>query len=214
VTRAVGCRFRLAVPLVSWSESGAATRATDFVPSWSAITGMCGAAFGWKREDPRLVRLAAEYALAVAVKNPGQRLEDYHTVQSPEASQASRLRVRTRADELSVAAVHTTITRREYVAGAEYEILIIQLTENPIVLPQQIVSALATPAFPLYAGRRSCVVGRLTAEYFEGEIDQLLSAASHWDARLNTSKAYTFVRERRDLLVGNRQFASRNECAA
>lgn len=209
-----GLRFRLRVPMASWSETGANLRPTDFVPTWSAITGLIGAAFGWRRDDIRLVELASGYALAVRVEKPGERLEDYHTVQSPERSHSDRLRSRTRADELSVAQIHTTITRREYVTGADYSLLVVAAVESPVVEPGQIVDALRRPVFPLYAGRRSCPIGRIAAEPVSGAMDSVMPDATHWDARIPSSRTPSLIRERRDLRVGAMAYAARNECVA
>lgn len=211
---AAGICFRLAVPLVSWSEAGAVIRPTDLIPSWSAITGMIGAALGWGRDDARLDRLAADYAMAVQVEQFGERLQDFHTIQSPEAAQAQRIRVRTRADELEVPTIHTTITRREYVSGARYVILVLPCRSDPGVSAQAIADALRRPAFALYAGRRSCAVGFIAAEVVTGNVDHLLPAATHWDSRLVSARTPSLIRERRDQRVGPRQYAVRHECVA
>ncbi len=159
-----GIRFIVRTPLASWSQTGAALRPTDFVPTWSAIVGLLGAALGWSREDRRLDRLAADYAMAVRVDAAGERIEDYHTVQSPEKSQAGAMRARTRQDELSVRDVHTTITRREYVSGAAYTVLVLATVDAPVATPAQLAEGLAHPVFPLYAGRRTCLLGKVMAE--------------------------------------------------
>lgn len=209
-----GVRFRLQTPLASWSESGAALRPTDNVPSWSALVGMIGAAFGWRRADGRLSQLATDYAMAVRIERSGERIEDYQTVQSPERSQADRLRASTRADELSVPNVHTTITRREYVADAIYEILVLAVANTPVVTADEIRAAMLRPIFPLYAGRRSCALGRLAAVVVTGELDTLLPDATNWDSRLVTARAPSLVRERRDMRVGANSYALRHECVA
>lgn len=209
-----GILFRLRTPLASWSETGAALRPTDYVPTWSAIVGMMGAALGWGREDARLVSLATDYAMAVRMDQAGVRLEDYHTVQSPEKTQAEAMRARTRADELSVPQVHTTITRREYVSGSDCTVLVLSCAESPVVQPDQLAASLLRPVFPLYAGRRSCTLGRISAEAVAGDLDSLLPDATHWDNRLPTKKKASLLRERRDQRVGARQYTIRHECVA
>lgn len=199
---------------MSWSETGAASRPTDFVPSWSAIVGLVGAALGWGRTDQRLVRFANDYALAVAVENPGERIQDYHTIQSPEKSQAEAMRAQTRADELSVASVHTTITRREYVSGAAYTVLLLADSDSPIASATEIAAGLGRPVFPLYAGRRSCALGRVAAEVVAGNLDDLLPGATHWDHRLASGRSPSLIRERRDQRVGPFAFTIRHECVA
>ena len=203
--------FDLRAPLVSWAEGGAALRPTDFVPSWSAIVGMVGAALGWPRGDERLVRFASDYALAVAMHSPGTLIEDFHTVQSPTARQAANLRATSRAEELSVSDVHTSITRREYVADARYTIAVFQVSDVPVVAVDAVVAALGSPVFPLYAGRRGCALGRVAAREIEGSLDVVLPEATHWDRRLAAPWSPSVVRERRDMLVGDRKFAVRRE---
>lgn len=205
--------FDLRTPLASWAEGGAALRPTDFVPSWSAIVGMVGAALGWPRGDERLVRFASDYALAVAVHRPGVRIEDFHTIQSPTARQASDLRARTRADELSVDDVHTSITRREYVSDAVYTIAVFRLNDEPVVAVDVVVAALGDPVFPLYAGRRGCALGRIGARAVEGPLESVLPAATHWDWRIPAPWRPSIVRERRDMLMGGRKFTVRQEAA-
>jgi len=209
-----GVLFPLRSPLVAWSEGGAALRPTDFVPTWSAIAGMVGAAFGWDRRDARIAGLAGDYAMAVRVDRAGVRIEDYHTVQSPERSQADAMRARTRADELSVEDVHTTITRREYVSDAAYTILLLAIAGSPGVNAEEIRAALMRPAFPLYAGRRSCTLGRIAAELVHGDLDALMPDATHWDSRLPSKRTPSLVRERRDQRVGAMTYGVRHECVA
>ena len=207
-------RFDLNPTLASWSESGVVIKPTDRVPSWSALVGLVGAAFGWARDDARLPHFAAEYAMAIEVLRPGVVIEDYQTVQSPEADQARRRRSRTRLDELSVAKVYTSITRREYVADASYRITLVPTTQVPEVDATAICEALAHPVFPLSAGRRSCAVGPLRATVVSGEFDDLVATATHWDRRIATVREPSVIRERRDLIVGERQFVARLECVA
>jgi CRISPR system Cascade subunit CasD len=209
-----GVLFEIRAPLVSWAEGGAVRRTTDVVPSWSAIVGLLGAALGLPRDDVRLVSLSQDYALAVRVDAAGQRLEDYHTVQSPDAARARGARVQTRADELDTGDVNTTITRREYIADARYTVLILSKVTTPAVDAKKLAAALCRPAFPLYAGRRSCLVGRVGAQVVHGTLAELLRDATHWDRSLPAPREPSLVRERRDQLVGPRRYAIRLECVA
>lgn len=209
-----GVLFTIAAPLASWSTGGAAIRPTDSVPTWSAITGLLGAALGWSRIDERLVRIAEQYAMAVQVMNVGITVEDYHTVQAPDADAARRARANTRSDELLVSEPNTTITRREYVPDARYKVLVLALTSTPIVAAPELAWSLAHPVYPLYAGRRSCLIGRIAADVVAGDMDTLLPSATHWDSRLKTARTPSIVRERRDMRVGARVFAARHECVA
>ena len=206
--------FDLAVPLSSWAVGGNAITPTMAVPTWSAMVGMIGAALGIPRDDDRLPVIAADYGLAVQVMDAGAREYDYHTIQSPMTSKVRPLRARTRAQELdlnSVDDLNTTITRREYMQGARYQIFVVQLAVTPLFSVDQIVAALREPAYPLYAGRRSCVIGRVNAQPVG--IDALADA-THWDQRIPLEKPHSMVAERHDLLTGRRTFSIRHECVA
>jgi CRISPR system Cascade subunit CasD len=184
------------------------------VPTWSAITGLLGAALGWSRTDERLVRIAEQYAMAVQVVSVGITLEDYHTVQAPDSEAARRGRTNTRFRELLVSEPNTTITRREYVPDGRYKVLVLALDSTPVVSAPELAWSLAHPVYPLYAGRRSCLIGRIAADVVAGDMDTLLPSATHWDARLKTARMPSVVRERHDMRVGARVFAARHECVA
>lgn len=204
--------FDLITPMVSWGTGGNSIVPTMTVPTWSAIVGLMGAALGIARDDEALTGLANDYALAVRIDQIGVRSADYHTVQSPSASQAKAIRPRSRAQELEyVDDLNTTITRREYVQGAKYRLFVVQVTPSPAVSLEAMVGALRDPVYPLYAGRRSCILGRLDAKIVGLEEVQ---TATHWDLRIQLNKQVSMVVERRDLLVGSRAFGVRHECVA
>jgi CRISPR system Cascade subunit CasD len=202
--------FDLNTPMVSWGTGGNSIVPTMTVPTWSAVVGLIGAALGIARDDAGLTDIANDYALAVRVDRSGVRSADYHTVQSPSASQVRAIRPRTRAQELEcIDDLNTTITRREYVHDAKYRMFVVQVVQSPSVAINTIVAALRDPVYPLYAGRRSCVLGRLDAKVVELEDVQ---TATHWDQRIPLRKSFSMVTERRDLLVGSRSFGVRFEC--
>jgi CRISPR system Cascade subunit CasD len=206
--------FDLQVPMVSWAITGSSIVPSGPVPTWSAVVGMIGAALGVPRDDEALVHLANDYALAFKVISPGEVRSDYHTVQSPPANRAAVSRSRTRAQELGVVDrddLNTTITRRDYVQGAHYRIFVVQVAKVPHVSLDELVIALNAPIFPIYAGRRSCLVGRVNAVRVDA--GQLLDA-THWDQRIGLAKPCALVAERRDLLLGKRAFGVRFECIA
>lgn len=204
-------------PLASWAEGGAHYAPTDRVPTWSALTGMVGAACGWARTDERLLRFARDYAPAIRVVEVGDRLVDYHTVHSPHRTKKMGS-PRTRHEELQWVKKdgepHTTPTRREYLQTARYEVVLIPLTAEPVIGPEAIAEAVMAPVYPLYAGRRSCLLGMVPGRVVR--TDELNATATHWDARLAWSRSGSLVRERRDLLVGlqPRRFALRHEVVA
>lgn len=204
--------FEIQLPMVSWSVGGSSVVPSQNVPTWSAIVGVMGAALGFARGDERLPKIAHDFALAVEVINFGTKEYDYHTIQSPTAAKVRNLRPRTRAQELeldSIDDLNTSITRREYVHGAKYRMFIVQLADAPVVTLTQIVDALRDPAYPLYIGRRSCLVGRLHARPASA---QDLKTATHWDQRIGLAKAHSMIAERQDMLVGDRVFGVRFEC--
>jgi CRISPR system Cascade subunit CasD len=202
--------FSIRAPLASWSESGAAYRPTDTVPSWSALVGLCGAALGWERGDPRLAEFAQDYAPAIR-SDTGERLVDYHTVQTPHRPTLQRP-PRSRAEELAAETVNTTVTRREYVQDVRYEILMVPVAEAPVVAAEALARALRHPRFTLYAGRRSCPLGRVPATVVESSLDGM----THVDTRLADLPwvVPSLIRERRDMPVGWRKFAVRREAVA
>jgi hypothetical protein len=74
-----------------------------------------------------------------------------------------------------------------------------------------VVDALGHPEFPLYAGRRGCTLGRIAARAVEGSLEAVLPDATHWDRRITAPWRPSLVRERRDMLAGNRKFTIRQE---
>jgi CRISPR system Cascade subunit CasD len=204
--------FDLITPMVSWGTGGNSIVPTMTIPTWSAIVGLMGAALGIARDDDALTGLANDYALAIRIDQTGVRSADYHTVQSPSASQARAIRPRTRAQELDyIDDLNTTITRREYVHDAKYRLFVVQVNEGPAFSLSALVDALRDPVYPLYAGRRSCIIGRLDAKLVTLEEVQ---TATHWDQRIPLNKPFAMVAERHDLLVGSRAFGIRHECVA
>ena len=211
--------FDISAALASWSTTGTHYRPTDNTPSWSAITGMCGAAFGWQRSDEQLVQFAHDYAMAIEVQRPGDRLVDYHTVQSPHRPALKGQTPRTRREELEAVnprgEPHTTPTTREYLQHVEYKIALASVSDNPVVTVDQLIVALRKPVYPLYAGRRSCPLGPILADKATGySVEELLPDATHWDQRLKSRLPHSIIRERRDVLTRAgepRRFAVRNE---
>jgi hypothetical protein len=96
----------------------------------------------------------------------------------------------------------------------EYEFAIIPIVLQPEVAPADVARALASPMYPLSAGRRSCVLERMAVEVVDEAIDGLVAGASVWDARLPTARIPALVRERRDMPIAGRLFAVRRECRA
>ena len=217
-----GVLIDLSASLASWSEGGAAYRPSDAVPTWSATVGLIGAAFGWGREDERLVRFASDFACAVLVEKSGHRMVDYHTVQTPHVPALKGHAIVTRLDELTHGVKpgedrpHTTPTRREYMSDVRYRLLVAPLVTPPWVSADDIAAAVSAPVFPLYLGRRSCLPSEVIAEVVEAECVEDVLHATHWDPRLPTRRTPMAVRERRDLLtsLAPRRFDLRSEAMA
>jgi CRISPR system Cascade subunit CasD len=203
--------FNISVPMTSWAVCGNSIVPTQTVPAWSAIVGMMGAALGIPRGSDALPRLASDYALAVRVERPGIVEADYHTIQTPNRDKATNGRPATRAQELALGSIKTTITRREYVQDAAYRIFVVQMDERPLFTVESIVQSLANPVYPLSAGRRSCIIGSIHAQMVD---EAGVLTATHWDQRILLNKPVLMVKERMDQLVGNRKFAIRFECIA
>jgi CRISPR system Cascade subunit CasD len=196
--------------MMSWGTGGSSIIPSHSNPTWSAVVGIIGAGLGIERDTPELVDIANDFALAFVVERVGVKSADYHTVQSPNAKQAAAVRPRSRAQELEyIDDLSTTITRREYIHDACYKVFVVQVADTPKFQLTDIVAGLRNPVFPLYAGRRSCVIGRLDAHLVE--LQELLTA-THWDSRINLGKQPSMVVERSDLLVGKRSFGIRQEC--
>ena len=74
---------RLAGPLASYGTgSRFGTRATDTVPSLSALVGLCASSLGRPRGED--LSDLASLPMAVRVDTPGSVVRDYHTVNAPD----------------------------------------------------------------------------------------------------------------------------------
>lgn len=204
----------------SWATGGASVISTDSEPTWSAIVGMIGSALGCSRGDALLGQLSEDFGLAFKVHRAGVKEFDFNTVQSPNASQAKTSRPRTRAQELGFDNVddlrdsdpNTSIIKREYLHGGHFTIYVVQLCDHPVRSLQEIAEALKDPYFPLAAGRRSCLIGKVLASIvnFSEHSDDL----THWDHRISMDRKPSLVRERRDHLLADSKYRIRLECVA
>lgn len=125
--------LRLSGPLQSWGyDSKFETRRTNREPTKSGVIGMIAAALGRKRNEPLddLVQLR----FGVRVDKEGELLHDYHTATTADGK--------------------TYVTYRYYLSDA---IFLVGLESEDEALLQKISSAITSPCFPLFLGRRSCV---------------------------------------------------------
>lgn len=119
-------------------------------PGRSAIIGLLGAAMGIRR-DGDFAALDALH-MAIAIFDAGTVLRDYHTIETVPSAAARNPQSRPEALRTARAQIktNTTITQRDYRAGALYGVAIWggNLAE--------LAGALRQPVFTLCLGRRSC----------------------------------------------------------
>lgn len=212
--------FEIRTPMSSWAVGGSSIIPSMSEPTWSAIVGIIGAALGLERGSEKLYQIASDYAMGISVTRSGIKEIDFNTVQSPESSAANKISPRTRAqelgfdglDDLREAKIHTSIIQREYVHDGVFVVSIVQLSLAPVVSIDEIITALANPVFPLAAGRRSCVIGRLKA--VKVSFDDASGQFTHWDKRIPLDRTPSLIRERRDQVIGNHRYSTRFECVA
>lgn len=155
--------FHLYGPMASWGETAVGEfRPSSDHPSRSAILGLIAASLGVRREDTEtLKRIAASYALAIAVESSGTLLRDYHTTAVPPSGKGkNRRHYATRKDELSGPrdGLSTILSSRDYRCDSKYLVCIWTRTDESPYTLLEIQSALASPRFVPYLGRKSCVL--------------------------------------------------------
>ncbi len=148
--------LKLYGPMASWGEIAVGEqRPSQGHPTKSAVIGLLAAALGIKREEEyQQLRLANGYQMAVRVDSPGALLRDYHTVQVPPPDRGRRYY--TRKDEMSVPkhAMNTILSQRDYRVDAHYTVAL--YGEAPPYTLAELATALKSPFYTLYLGRKSC----------------------------------------------------------
>lgn len=125
--------LRLAGPLQAWgSSSKFNTRYTDREPTKSGVIGMISSAMGRSRNEP--IEDLNSLRFGVRVDQEGELQKDFHTAHSE------------RDQKLSF------ISSRHYLSDA----LFIVGLEGDIALLNNIESAIKSPVYPLFLGRRAC----------------------------------------------------------
>lgn len=141
--------FSLTASLGAMGELAGHERRGSLVwPGRSAILGLLGAAMGIDRGGNFSALDALD--LAVAVFEPGAALRDYHTVETVPSAAAKRPNSRPEALAAARGRTNTTITLRDYRAGALYGIAV--WGEGL----EALADALTRPHYTLYLGRKSC----------------------------------------------------------
>ncbi len=150
--------WSLWAPLAAMGEIAVGERRTGFDrPARSALAGLLAAALGVeRREEARLVALAAGYGFAIRTDAPGTILYDYHTAQVP--SRQRGVSWPTRRHELSVPALNTILSKREYRESPWFTIAAWARADAPVPL-DELAAALERPRFTLYFGRKACPLG-------------------------------------------------------
>ena len=158
--------LRLAGPAQSWGSAPYAVKATEGVPTRSAILGLIGAAFGAARGE--LPDWLHDTGILARVDRPGQVVVDLHTIINPPADvgvSRTRQRFAASAGTDKGSAAHTVskgdgkgwdtnamITRRAYLADAEFIIAISHPDPEKL---DTIAAAFDEPKFMLFLGRKA-----------------------------------------------------------
>ena len=154
--------FRLYGPMASWGDIAVGQARPSYThPSKSAVQGLIAAALRIDREqEEKHLALAVEYRFAVRVDSMGVPLVDYHTAQVPPAGGGCNRRTyATRRDELSTLprdALNTILSRRDYRMDALSTVALWARAAAPSFSLAEIRTALESPGYVLYLGRKSC----------------------------------------------------------
>lgn len=150
--------FDLYGPLMAWGDVAVGEhRPTASHPSKSAILGLVAGALGIRRdEDDRIQELGRSLLLGIRVNQSGELLRDYHTVQvPPERKGRSHA---TRRDEIRSRNLYTILSSRDYRMEGCYSVAV--WNDGPAAYSlEDLRSALKSPRFVPYLGRKSCPLG-------------------------------------------------------
>ena len=146
------------------SSANTAWRATELTPGLSHVTGLLGAALGWRRE--RLGELAEglHYAVLEVVTPRHDAVPDYHTVTPPAPPRRDEERGWTRWEELrpamSGAGSGSALSWREYWTHGLW-LVVLRAREGGQPGLDALEAALRRPCHPMFAGRKGCPLGLL-----------------------------------------------------
>ena len=126
--------LRIAAPMQSWGASSRFKKlSTEREPTKSGIIGLVASALGRDRGED--VSDLTALLFGVRVDQPGELLRDYHTAHNPNNNKLA------------------FISERYYLCDA---VFVVGLESDNDLLLVEIETALQSPRFPLYLGRRSC----------------------------------------------------------
>lgn len=150
--------FTLWAPMGSFGDVAVGERRLSLErPGRSAVLGLVAAAMGIERRDQAgLDALGASFLVAVHNLSSGRLLEDYHTAQVPPTRRG--VRHATRREQLAGNDRGTILSRRDYRQEPWHEVVLAAAGNASTVL-EEVESALRTPQFVLYHGRKSCPLG-------------------------------------------------------
>ena len=138
--------LRLAAPLQAWgTKSKFESRRTQREPSKSGVIGMLAAALGLRR-DADLSKLTA-LRFGVRVDREGEVIKDFHTAQAVKAEKKAKKKENEESEKIGY------VTSRYYLSDA---VFLVGLESEDDEFLEKIETALRTPCFPLFLGRRSC----------------------------------------------------------
>jgi CRISPR system Cascade subunit CasD len=173
----------------------------------SGIVGLLGCALGLERGDPALTELSGAVSIAVRADRPGRFLEDFHTVHA-DTERGERI--------LSAEGKprgETIVTRRTYLQDASF---LAAISAEDAVL-SRLASALQSPRWVPYLGRKSCVPCVPIYAGTEDRYTGLEDAMRRYPAARRAERSMQFELPsddaggylRSDELSGNRQFSMR-----
>ncbi len=140
--------MRIAAPMQSWgTRSRFLVRDTEREPSKSGILGIIAACLGQKRNEP-LDNLTA-LRMGVRVNKEGHILKDFHTAGGGKIPGEKKYGV-IKSDNSSA---DTVVSRRYYLSDADFLVGL----EGDRDFLKRIYSAIMSPKFPIFLGRKSFV---------------------------------------------------------
>ena len=163
--------LRLEGPLQSWGfDSQYNRRNTGLMPTKSAISGMCCAAFGYPRGCEKEHKFLASFgtvrmtAIAIPRKGikkdlPVRRLQDYHTVgggydpNNPNERGSITVSAEDGKPRAKNGQSLAVLTHRQYLTDASFGILL----EGETSLLRQVADALENPVWGMWLGRKACI---------------------------------------------------------
>lgn len=166
--------LRLAGPLQSWGvTSRFVRRDTEAGPTKSGVLGLLAAAQGRRRTDP--IEDLLPLRLAVRHDQPGALLRDFHTAHHIGTGKSMPL------------------SERFYWSDAIFTCYI----DGEQELIHGLAESLASPVFPLYLGRRSCVpTGQLVLMVNDdASVSELVSTLA-WQASRSVQKRHVMPTQR------------------